>query len=88
MRVFRSLGMLLALALAAPAAIASAPRLDERQVDTQLRRALESMREGRPEQALDELDRIIARHPNFRLAHLVRGDVLLARSRPIAAMPT
>jgi len=34
--------------------------------------------------ALDEVDRLITRYPNFRLAHLVRGDLLLARVRPIA----
>lgn len=53
--------------------------------DTQLDRALDSFFKGKPDAALQELDRLIARHPNFRLAHLVRGDVLLARARPIAA---
>jgi murein L,D-transpeptidase YafK len=30
-----------------------------------------------------ELDRLLAANPNFRLAQLVKGDLLLARSRPI-----
>lgn len=30
-----------------------------------------------------ELDRLLAANPNFRLAQLVKGDLLLARSRPL-----
>jgi murein L,D-transpeptidase YafK len=33
--------------------------------------------------ALKRVDALIAEHPNFRLAHLVRGDLLLARARPL-----
>jgi murein L,D-transpeptidase YafK len=35
------------------------------------------------ELALKRVDALIADYPNFRLAHLVRGDLLLARSRPL-----
>jgi hypothetical protein len=52
--------------------------------DVQFTRVLENVRQGRLGAALEETDRLIARYPNFRLAHLVRGDLLLARSRPIA----
>ena len=52
--------------------------------DARLRRVLESIGQGRLATALEEVDTLIARHPNFRLAHLVRGDLLLARARPIA----
>ena len=34
--------------------------------------------------ALQRVEALIAAHPNFRLAHLIRGDLLLARSRPLA----
>jgi murein L,D-transpeptidase YafK len=34
--------------------------------------------------ALQRVERLIAEHPNFRLAHLIRGDLLLARARPLA----
>jgi len=54
--------------------------------DTQLEQALEHMRDGRPGAALQTIDRLIARYPNFRLAHLLRGDLLLARARPIAGV--
>jgi murein L,D-transpeptidase YafK len=35
------------------------------------------------DEALKRVDALIRDHPNFRLAHLVRGDVLLARARPL-----
>ena len=33
--------------------------------------------------AMKRVEALIADHPNFRLAHLVRGDLLLARARPL-----
>src|SRR5689334_24537075 len=33
--------------------------------------------------ALKQIDALIADYPNFRLAYLVRGDLLLARARPL-----
>ena len=33
--------------------------------------------------AMQRVDALIAEHPNFRLAYLVRGDLLLARARPL-----
>ena len=57
---------------------------DTRSADTRLERVVADIRAGARERALGELDQLIDRHPNFRLAHLVRGDLLLARVRPIA----
>lgn len=54
--------------------------------DAQLKRVLEQVERSRLDAAMTEVDRLIAHHPNFRLAHLVRGDLLLARARPIAAL--
>lgn len=42
--------------------------------------AIESNRLGL---ALQRVEQLIAEHPNFRLAHLIRGDLLLARARPL-----
>lgn len=75
------------LAIAAvPGMIAAAPQPDGGvdRADAHFRRVLENVRQARLGEALGETDRLIARFPNFRLAHLVRGDLLLARSRPIA----
>lgn len=33
--------------------------------------------------ALERTEALIDAHPNFRLAHLIRGDLLLARARPL-----
>ena len=54
--------------------------------DVQFKRVVENVQRGRLDLALGEADRLLARHPNFRLAHLVRGDLLLARTRPIAVL--
>lgn len=45
---------------------------------------LENVSQGRLGEAWEDSDRLVARYPNFRLAHLVRGDLLLARAQPIA----
>lgn len=34
--------------------------------------------------ALEQIDNLIAANPNFRLAQLVKGDLLLARSKPLS----
>jgi murein L,D-transpeptidase YafK len=74
-------------ALVAAALIAAAPAAAPAvTAEAQLQRALESVSAGRLDAALEEVDRLIARHPNFRLAHLVRGDLLLARARQIGAL--
>jgi murein L,D-transpeptidase YafK len=38
---------------------------------------------NRLDEALTRVDALIREYPNFRLAHLVRGDLLLARARPL-----
>jgi len=48
--------------------------------DAALDRALSAIARSQTGKALEELDRLVAAHPNFRVAHLVRGDLLLARS--------
>ncbi len=38
----------------------------------------------RIDRALDRLDAMLQSFPNFRLGHLIKGDLLLARGRPLA----
>lgn len=74
-----------ALALGAASAVAQA-RTDSAPdgAEARLRRVLENVREGRLNPALAEADRLVAQYPNFRLAQLLRGDLLLARAGPLA----
>ncbi len=48
-----------------------------------LSRVLEAIEAHRPDLALSRVDALIAAHPTFRLAHLIRGDLLLARAKPL-----
>jgi murein L,D-transpeptidase YafK len=52
-------------------------------VETLLVRSLLAIRDNRLDQALRDIDALLGLYPNFRLAHLIRGDLLLARARPI-----
>ena len=44
---------------------------------------IEAIEANRHDLALQRVEKLIAAHPNFRLAHLIRGDLLLARTRPL-----
>jgi murein L,D-transpeptidase YafK len=54
--------------------------------EAMLVRALLDIRDHNFSSALEQIDRVLAANPNFRLAQLVRGDLLLARSRPISTI--
>jgi murein L,D-transpeptidase YafK len=45
--------------------------------------SLLSIRENRLGDALKQIDALLAVNPNFRLAQLIKGDLLLARAKPI-----
>ena len=68
---------LIALLLPA-AAIAAATSAEER-----LSEVFQAIEQNRLDDALGRVDALLRDHPNFRLAHLVRGDLLLARGRPL-----
>lgn len=44
---------------------------------------VEAIETNRLDLALERVEKLIAEHPNFRLAHLIRGDLLMARARPL-----
>jgi len=55
------------------------------EIEGSLVQAIVSLRQSGLQHALDEIDNVLARRPNFRLAHLVQGDMLMARAgRPVA----
>lgn len=53
--------------------------------EARLVRALMRVSEGKIGNALRDIDQLLAETPNFRLAHLVKGDLLLAHAQPIHA---
>jgi len=69
---------LLAVLFCVIGAVAAAPTPEDR-----LSRVFESIEANRLDEALTRVDALIRDYPNFRLAHLVRGDLLLARARPL-----
>ncbi|SOD42178.1 L,D-transpeptidase family protein [Nitrosovibrio sp. Nv4] len=54
--------------------------------ETLLVKSLEEITESRMDSALSGVEQLLKTNPNFRLAHLIKGDLLLARSRPISNM--
>jgi len=75
--VKRLLLSLIALLLPATA-LAAASSADDR-----LSEVFQAIEQNRLDDALGRVDELLRDHPNFRLAHLVRGDLLLARGRPL-----
>lgn len=73
--------LLFTLLLAAP--LLQAAELD---ADRQLTNSLLAISQSRVPEALDTLDSLTQRHPNFRLAQLIKGDMLLARAQPLQAL--
>ncbi len=75
-----------ALMLTAPAALAAdpPPEAGTDSAEARFGRVLQGMTSGKLPAALEEIGRLAQRYPNWRLAHLVHGDLLLARTAPLA----
>ena len=69
-------GLLAVFFLISSAAFAATP-------EDRLSTVFQSIEANRLDEALQRVDALIREYPNFRLAHLVRGDLLLARARPL-----
>lgn len=54
--------------------------------ETMLIKSLQEITENRMASALSGIEELLQATPNFRLAHLIKGDLLLARTRPIDNM--
>ena len=63
-----------------PAAVKSDAQIEP---EVMLVKTLIEIRNNRLEPALGEVEKVIQSYPNFRLAHLIKGDLLLARSQPL-----
>ena len=56
-----------------------------RDMELGLAKSLHAVRNNNLDVALTEVDSLLKVNPNFKLAQLVRGDLLLARARPISS---
>jgi murein L,D-transpeptidase YafK len=51
-----------------------------------LAQVFSNIEQNRLDAALEQTDKLLKTYPNFRLGHLIKGDLLLARSRPIKTL--
>lgn len=79
--------LLCALALIAPSTFATGmvpPRYSDAGPEPLLARVFAHIEASRWDAALQETETLLSAYPNFRLAHLIKGDLLLARARPLS----
>jgi murein L,D-transpeptidase YafK len=77
----RAVAALVAVALVHTAAASGLhPEPSQSDPERQLMRALYLFRNGDVQAAIDDVQQLVAREPNFRLAQLVYGDLLASRS--------
>jgi murein L,D-transpeptidase YafK len=62
---------------------AGAGELESRNMEALLAKTLQAVGNNHLDTALNEVDSLLKINPNFKLAQLVRGDLLLARAKPI-----
>ncbi len=74
---------LLALLLFLLASPAMAAETVSREMEVALAKSLQAVGDNHLDVALNEVDSLLKINPNFKLAQLVKGDLLLARARPI-----
>jgi murein L,D-transpeptidase YafK len=82
-----TLGRLLAtiIALAFAVSVIAQPRYSDSGPEPVLAVVFEQIEQSHWDSALLQLDGLIKAYPNFRLAHLIRGDLLLARAHPLSS---
>ncbi len=54
--------------------------------DALLFKTLLEIKNNHLDAALSEINQVLKAYPNFRLAHLIKGDLLLARARPLTTL--
>jgi murein L,D-transpeptidase YafK len=81
MRIATSSIFLLAIFCASPV---GAGENDSRNMEALLAHSLQAIGNNKLDVALNEVDSLLKANPNFKLAQLVKGDLLLARSQPLS----
>ena len=62
------------------------PTYTDSGIEAQLARVYAEIERNRLDEALSLTEALLRQYPNFRLGHLIKGDLLLARTRPLAKM--
>lgn len=63
---------------------AYAGELNSRDMEALLVKSINSVGSNRLDAALDEVDTLLKANPNFKLAQMLKGDLLLARAQPLS----
>lgn len=71
-------------AIAAGAAAAPGTKAAEPGLEGSLAALVDDIEANRLDSAMQRVDRLIDEYPKFRLAHLIKGDLLLARAGPLS----
>lgn len=80
----RSITLSLLLLALLPASNALADESDSRNMEKMLTQSLQAIGNNKLDLALNEVDSLLKVNPNFKLAQLVKGDLLLARSQELS----
>lgn len=74
---------LLLIVLSLPSFTALSAELNSREMEAMLVKSINSIGSNRLDTALSEVDQLLKINPNFKLAQMLKGDLLMARSKPI-----
>lgn len=80
----RSITLSLLLLALLPASAVLADESDSRNMEKMLTQSLQAIGNNKLDLALNEVDSLLKVNPNFKLAQLVKGDLLLARSQELS----
>jgi murein L,D-transpeptidase YafK len=81
----RTLAATAALALSFNAVAAGEARYTDSGPEPMLARVFDQIEQNRWEAAYEQTEALLKTYPNFRLGHLIKGDLLLARTRALHA---
>ncbi len=83
--VLLATALLLPIAATGTTAAAAERGISASGPEAALQTIFEDIGNSRLDAALDQTETLLQAHPNFRLAHLIKGDLLLARARQLSA---
>ena len=76
----------LALAAAFSAIFSASPLRADTGPEALLNQVFDAINQNRLDNALTQVEALLRSNPNFRLANLIKGDLLIARARPLRSL--